>query len=493
MSYINEDAIAALSTASGKSAIAVIRLSGADAFEIIDKIFQTSSVQTRPVQAADKQIKYGYIVDGTEKKDEALCAFFKAPRTYTGENLVEISVHGNALIINEVLNLLYKNGARPAQAGEFTYRAFINGKKDLAQAEAVCALITGKTEKAVKAALNNLGGELSNKIKSLKDNLINLLAYVEASMDHPEEDIMFLSRSQKSGRLSDLIEQNAKLLSAYKISHTLNNGLKAAIIGKPNVGKSSLLNAILGKNRAIVTEIAGTTTDAIEEIIDCRGIPLTIIDTAGLRSHTNNAIEKLGQEKTKEALSAADIIIWVTDGSQPLDKNDEEIAEFLKNASTPIIAVENKCDLKLQSSKSVLLSSCAKPQDETVWKQSCNPHSQKLLNCFDKIKTKALNLSVCRLSAKTGDGVQELLDEIAKIAGVSDSCGNLMINARHYNLLQTAQSALENAKKQYTDGDSDEIAAFEIRNAAAAYEEILGITAPADILDAIFSTFCIGK
>jgi tRNA modification GTPase len=486
MSYINEDTIAALSTAPGKSAIAVIRLSGADAFEIIGKIFQALPVQGRPVEA-DKQIKYGYIVDAAEKKDEVLCAFFKAPRTYTGENLVEISVHGNTVIINEVLNLLYKNGARPAQAGEFTYRAFINGKKDLAQAEAVCALIAGKTEKAVKAALNNLGGELSNKIKNAKDALINLLAYLEAGMDHPEEDIMFLSRSQKSKTLSDLIEQNAKLLSAYKISQTLRNGLKAAIIGKPNVGKSSLLNAILGKNRAIVTEIAGTTTDAIEEIIDCRGIPLTIIDTAGLRSHTNNAIEKLGQEKTKETLSAADIIIRVTDGSQPLDKNDEEIAALLKNVSTPVITAENKSDLKLQSSDT------AKTRGDSAQDEIAGKRSGKILDGFGKAETQTFNPAVCRLSAKTGDGVPELLDKIAKIAGVSDSGGNLMINARHYNLLQTAQTALENAKKQYTNGDADEIAAFEIRSALAAYEEILGITAPADILDSIFSTFCIGK
>jgi tRNA modification GTPase len=473
MSYINEDAIAALSTASGKSAIAVIRLSGADAFEIIEKIFQ----QARPVQArpearpADKQIKYGYIVDGTEKKDEVLCSFFKAPNTYTGENLVEISVHGNALIINEVLNLLYKNGARPAQAGEFTYRAFINGKKDLAQAEAVCALITSKTEKAAKAALNNLGGEFSGKINAAKNALIELLAYIEAGLDHPEEDIMFLSRIEKSRRLSDLIEQNAKLMSAYKTSQTLQNGLKAAIIGKPNAGKSSLLNAIVGKNRAIVTEIAGTTTDAIEEIIDCRGIPLTIIDTAGLRSHANNAIEKLGQEKTKEALSYADIIIWVTDGSQPLDKNDEEIAAILQNVPKPLILAENKSDLKKQSSET----------------------PQRISAVIRKGGLVPRDIVPCRLSAKTGDGVQNLLDEIAKIAGVSDSGDNLMITARHYNLLQTAQTALETAKKQYADGDADEIAAFEIRTAVAAYEDILGITTPHDILDSIFSTFCIGK
>ncbi|MDR2192342.1 MAG: tRNA uridine-5-carboxymethylaminomethyl(34) synthesis GTPase MnmE [Endomicrobium sp.] len=469
MNYINEDSIAALSSAAGKAAIAVIRLSGGDSFEIIDKIFQAKSGRTAAVKedpAPDKQIKYGYIVDGVEKIDEVLCAFFKAPRTYTGENIVEISAHGNPVIVSGILNLLYKNGARAAQAGEFTYRAFINGKKDLAQAEAVCALIAGKTEKAVKAALNNLGGEFSNKIKSVKDALINLLAYTEASLDHPEEDIMFLSRAQKSRKLSDLIDQNSKLLSAYKISQCLQKGLKAAIIGKPNTGKSSLLNAIIGKNRAIVTEIAGTTTDAIEETIDCRGLPLTIIDTAGLRNHTNNAVEKLGQEKTREILSAADIIIWVIDGSQPLDKNDEEIAEILQNYETPIIIAANKSDIKRANFETAL------------------PAVKRLFS---------VSHSLLSLSAKTGECVAELLDAAAKIAGVSDSNGNIMISARHYALLQTAQTALENAKKQYEAQDADEIAAFEMRNAVSAYEDILGITAPHDILDSIFSTFCIGK
>jgi tRNA modification GTPase len=407
------------------------------------------------------------------------------------------------VIINEVLNLLYKNGARPAQAGEFTYRAFINGKKDLAQAEAVCALIMSKTEKAAKAALNNVSGEFSNKIKNIKNSLINLLAYVEASLDWPEEDIIFLSRIEKSRKLSDLIEQNAKLLTAYKTSQCLQKGLKAAIIGRPNVGKSSLLNAIVGKNRAIVTEIAGTTTDAIEETIDCHGLPLTIIDTAGLRSHANNCIEKLGQEKTKETLSAADIIIWVIDGSQPLDKNDEEIAALLKNYKTPIIVAANKSDLKrhnlefnIQSLDMENTNGCDKTLSASDISKRPTPFetAKPQFNLFEPVlsvvKSSFISLSI---SAKTGEGMSDLLDAASTIAGVSDNDDNLMINARHYRLLQTAQTALENAKKQYAVQDSDEIAAFEIRNAVSACEDILGITAPHDILDSIFSTFCIGK
>jgi len=460
MNYLKEDTIVALSTPNGKSAIAVIRLSGNESFNIINKIFKTNS-------KSDKQVKHGYIIDGIEKKDEVICIFFKSPHTYTGEDLVEISVHGNPIIINEVLNLTYKNGARPAEPGEFTYRAFLNGKLDLAEAEAVCALIASKTETFAKVALNNIYGKFSLKVKNIKNSLTSLIAFMEASLDHPDEDIMFLSLNEKLSRLNSYIKDVQDLLNSYKISKILQNGIKVAIIGKPNTGKSSLLNAILGKNRAIVTDIAGTTTDTIEEVIDCYGIPLTIIDTAGIRNHTNNLIELLGQEKTKEAVSKTDILVWLFDSSSGLDNNDVKIANFLEkfNPDTPIIGILNKSDLYPKLSFADIFESLK-------------------LNFFASLS----------LSTKTGIGIAELLKELCKFSGVSDSKNDyLMINSRHYNLLRNALESLIKAKQTLSMRNADEIACFEAVNAQAALNEILGVNVAEDILDTIFSTFCIGK
>ncbi|MDR2811918.1 MAG: tRNA uridine-5-carboxymethylaminomethyl(34) synthesis GTPase MnmE [Endomicrobium sp.] len=458
MNYLKSDTITALSTAAGKSAIAVIRLSGENAFKIIDKVFQTKSL-------TDKQVKYGYIIDGTEKIDEVICTFFKAPHTYSGEDLVEISVHGNPIIIDKVLNILYKAGARPAEGGEFTYRAFLNGKRDLAEAEAICNLITSKTAASAKAALNNISGVFSSKVKSIKDNIANLIAFMEVNLDHSEENIMFLSREEKLAKIDSHIQDVRNLLSSYKTSKILQNGVRVAIIGKPNVGKSSLLNAILGRNRAIVTDLAGTTTDTIEETIDCKGIALTIIDTAGIRDHTDNSIEFIGQERTKEAIHKAGILLWIFDSSSKLDKNDIKIAGFLKKSEIhiPIIAVLNKSDLHVNLSLT----------EEVNW------------DIFsDTIK----------ISAKTENGISNLLDKIAETTGISETQNDyLMINSRHYTLLKSALDALTKTREVLKAGNADEIACFEAINAQDYLNEILGVNVKQDILDIIFSNFCIGK
>jgi tRNA modification GTPase len=459
MNYLKEDTIVALSTAVGKSAIAVIRLSGMDSFKIANKVFITRS-------KSKKQIKYGYIMDGTEKKDEVLCTFLKAPRTYTGENLVEISVHGNPVIINEVIILLHKNGARLAEPGEFTYRAFLNNKIDLTKAEAICSLIASKAEKSVKAALNNLSGELSIKIKNVTTILTDLIALIEVTLEHPGEDITFLPHGDVVIKLDSCIKNIQDLLYSYKTSKILQCGIKTVIIGKPNVGKSSLLNKILGKDRAIVTDIAGTTLDSIEETINYKGVAITIVDTAGIRTSTENLIEFLGQKKTKEVVSEADVLVWLFDASSELDENDKKIADFIESLrfNIPTIGVLNKSDLFMKLSPAVISRNFS----------------------FS---------TVLFTSAKTGVGVSMLLGELAKIVGLEDSMDSyLVINSRHSILLQKALNFLVKARQLLDlEEDNDEIVCFEIAKAQTALNEILGINVKQDVLNTIFSTFCIGK
>ncbi|MDR2772800.1 MAG: tRNA uridine-5-carboxymethylaminomethyl(34) synthesis GTPase MnmE [Elusimicrobiota bacterium] len=456
--YLNDDTIAALSSGAGTAAIAVLRMSGPDAFEIADKIFLPYS--TKP-----NQVKVGVISDGENKIDEAVCVFFNEPHSYTGEDTVEFSIHGNPLLITEVMNLLIQNGARVALPGEFTFRSYTNGKRDLAQAEAVCAMIAGKTQSAAKAALNNMSGGFSNKINHITDELKHLLTYLEAALDHPEDDIPELTQDEKAESIEILVTETQKLIDVYKVSRILQVGLKAVIVGKPNVGKSSLLNAVLGKNRAIVTEIPGTTTDTIEETIDCKGVPLTIIDTAGIRDKKMNSIEILGQEKAKEAAKGADILIWLFDSSIPLGENDYQIERALKdsNFKGKIFLILNKSDLPAKITK-------------------------------EDIQYLAEGAEVLSISTSDKASVDVLIENIAKTAGLLDNQEDLlMINSRHWGLLNDAQKEFLEAKQIVLEQRDDEIVCLNLRTALKCFDEILGTDTPFDVLDGIFSTFCIGK
>jgi tRNA modification GTPase len=459
MNYLKDDDIVALSTVLGISAIAVIRLSGKNSFSIVSKIFKSHSKNNK------KQIQHGYIVYQNKIKDDVLCTFFKAPYTYTGENLVEISVHGNPLIIKSILNILCINGARLAEPGEFTYRAFLNGKMDLLEAESVCSLIRSQTNISTSLSLNNLTKVFSNKIKNILKIIVNLLTYIEANLNYPEDNIRVLSQKEKSDKIDYCVKIIKELLNSYNTTLFCKQSCKAIIIGKPNSGKSSIFNAIIGKDKAIVTDISGTTTDIIEENIEYKGYLLTFIDTAGINNTSKNFIECLGQKKTVETLKKANLIIWVCDISLKLDKNDKSIAQYInlyRKQNIPIIVLLNKSDL------THILS------------------VEKIRNVYSNIK------NVMIISVKKGFDINELLNNIVNIIGNTaiNLSTNVMVNERQHKLLEDVLKFLVAIKKVI---NLDEIICFYLVNIQEKLNEILGIKIKQNILENIFSKFCIGK
>ena len=351
-----------------------------------------------------------------------------------------------------------------ADKGEFTYRAFVNNKMDLSEAEAVNELINSSNSKSVELALNSLQGSLSNQIKKIKQDLTTLFAYLEVSLDYPQEDIDFLTREQKKENMQNIISQIDNLISSYSLSKLILNGIKVAIVGKPNAGKSSILNSILGYQRAIVTDIAGTTTDTIEETVEYNGISITIIDTAGIRYHTTNTIEKIGQERSKSSIDIADIILWIVDSSISLDDNDKQIADLLKNKQTKTIVVLNKSDLQQKTS-------------------------------LTELKKVANINTVINFSTVTKTPIETVLDKIFELMNLADVEENshILLNTRQYDLICKVKEQLNKIVELIDKGDSDEIVSFETQNTLNSLNEILGIDVKEDILHTVFSKFCVGK
>jgi tRNA modification GTPase len=460
--FKQEDTIVALATGNIKSALAIIRISGSIAKTVVSSVFFTKN--HNPVTIEDRKVYHGYIYDNDKKLDEVILYYLKAPHTYTGEDTVEISTHGNPLIVQKIVNLLLSKGIRPADKGEFTYRAFINNKMDLSEAEAVNELINSSNSKSVELVLNSLQGSLSDKIKNIKQDLTTLFAYLEVSLDYPQEDIDFLTRDQKKESMQKIISRLNDLISSYSLSKLITNGIKIAIVGKPNAGKSSILNSILGYQRAIVTDIAGTTTDTIEETVEYNGISITIIDTAGIRYHTTNTIEKIGQERSKSSIEVADIILWITDSSIDFDDNDKQIADLLKDKQAKTIVVLNKSDLQQKVSLTEL-------------KKIANINT--VINFSTVIKTP----------------IETILNKIFELMNLTDieENTNVLLNTRQYNLICKVQEHLNKILELIDKGDSDEIVSFETQNALNSLNEILGIDAKEDILHTVFSKFCVGK
>jgi tRNA modification GTPase len=452
-----DDTITAIATPLGEGGLAVIRLSGTDALIIADACFRPLGLSAlRPSTAPTHTIHLGKIVRRGQAMDEVLLSVLRAPRTFTREDTVEISCHGGLLPARMVLQTLLENGARLAAPGEFTRRAFLNGRIDLAQAEAVADLIHSRTELALAAAHEQLAGQLSWRINHLRDNLMKILAHVEAHIDFPDEDIAPDTREQLLERLRGAISFMEELLRTAHEGQILRRGIRAAIIGRPNAGKSSLLNQLLGHDRAIVSAIPGTTRDTIEETANIRGIPVLFIDTAGLRESANE-IEIEGIRRSRQSLAAADLILHVLDSSEPFTTADEaHLAEF---PGKPRIVVRNKSDLPPRLGL---------------------PAGQEAI-------------AVCCLSGSGIEALKNAIKERVWAGEIQAEMLQVMINARHQDALSRAHTAAARAVEALAAGVALEFTALDLRIAANAVGEIVGKTTTEDLLDAIFSQFCIGK
>lgn len=452
-----EDTIAAIATPLGEGALAVIRVSGANAFVVTDKIFVPqgkSSLKTS--EARTHTLQYGHIVSNERVVDEVLVAVMRAPRTFTREDVTEITCHGGVLAAKMVLDAVLSAGARLAEPGEFTKRAFLNGRIDLAQAEAVADLIVARTELAVSAANEQLAGKLSRRINEVRDQMMLTLAHIEAHIDFPDEDIAPDTHEALLGRLRRASAFMDELLRTANEGQVLRRGIRAAIVGRPNAGKSSLLNQLLGHDRAIVSAIPGTTRDTIEETANIRGIPVVFIDTAGLREGTDE-IEIEGIKRSRTSLERAELILHVLDNSEPLTESDSAyLSEF---ANKKRIIVRNKVDLAPRLEF---------PGEDPAVEVSC----------------------------VSGAGIESLKDKIKSLVWSGEIRADMlevMINSRHQDALRRAREATENTIASFADGQTLEIAAMELRIATNAIGEVVGKTTTEDLLDAIFSQFCLGK
>lgn len=454
------DTIAAISTPLGEGGIGIIRISGKDAISIANKIFRSpKGVNLQDVKT--HTIHYGFIVDPVtqEKVDEVLVTVMRAPHTYTREDVVEINCHGGYITLKRILDIVLAQGARLAEPGEFTKRAFLRGRIDLSQAESVIDLIRAKTEQAQKIALEHLSGKLSHKINELRDRLMRVCAHVEAYIDFPEEDIDGLTQEEIQSEINSVKEEIKKLIEGYEEGKIYREGLTTAIVGKPNVGKSSLLNALLMKDRAIVTEIPGTTRDIIEEYVNIKGMPLKIVDTAGIRQ-THDLVEAEGIKRSLRAASEAELVLLVLDSSRPIDSLDEEIIN--KVIHKKVIVVVNKKDIKS--------------------KEFQIPNSLK-----DK--------PMVEISALKGEGIEELKELIfnTTISGKYEQEGLIVTKLRHKLALDKALEALNNALQSFKEKEPLEITAMFLREALSFLGQIVGVVTTEEILNLIFSEFCIGK
>ena len=455
------DTIAAISTSTGNSGIGIIRVSGDEAIEIVDKIFKSNKEGKRLINVKSHTVNYGNIVDGEKVLDQVLVLVMKNPHSYTGEDTVEIDCHGGMLILKKVLDLVIKNGAKSAAPGEFTKRAFLNGRLDLSQAEAVMDLINSHNDFALNSSIEQLKGGVSEKIKEIRSDVIYHIAFIESALDDPEH----ISLDGYDNEISEMINKNIskikKMIDTFDNGRIMKEGIKTVILGKPNAGKSSLLNRMLGEERAIVTDIEGTTRDTLEENINLNGLSLKIIDTAGIRN-TDDKVEQIGVNKAKEIAEGADLIIYVVDGSKDIDENDKEILEIIKNKK--VIVLLNKTDI-----------------DRVVDIEQLNEIPKE---------------DIIEFSAKAGLGTDELEEKIKDMFYSGEITFNDQVyitNARHKEALENSYNSLLKVKESVDAGMPEDFYSIDLMDAYEQLGLIIGESVEDDLVNEIFSKFCMGK
>lgn len=457
---LNKETIAAISTGMSNSGIGIVRISGDAAFQIIDRIYKGKKKLS---EADSHTIHYGFIKDGGETVDEVLVSVMRAPRTFTGEDTVEINCHGGVYVVQRVLETVLKNGARPAEPGEFSKRAFLNGKMDLSQAEAVIDVITSKNEYALQSSVSQLRGSVKKKIETMRETLLYHTAFIETALDDPEHISVDGYGETLGKELIPIREELKKLIDSAGNGRIIKEGIQTVILGKPNAGKSSLLNVLSGRERAIVTEIEGTTRDVLEEQIHLNGLNLNMIDTAGIRQ-TEDVVEKIGVEKAREYAESADLIIYVADASRKLDENDREIAQII--AGKKVVVLLNKSDLEPVLTREELRTFL---EDE---------------------------FPVIEVSAKEEKGIRELEQQLKTMFLSGDLSFNdevMITNMRQKSALQDAYMSLRKVQESIEDQMPEDFYSIDLMDAYEALGSITGETIGEDLVNEIFSKFCMGK
>lgn len=455
------DTIAAIATAMTNSGIGIIRISGPEALSVADRVFRPKKEGKVLSKEKTYTVHYGTICDGDEVIDEVLVVIMRGPGSYTAEDTVEIDCHGGVLVMRRILETVLKHGARMAEPGEFTKRAFLNGRIDLSQAEAVIDVIQSKNQYALKSSVSQLKGSMSRKVKDLREKLLYEIAFIESALDDPEHISLEGYPEALYSKLQPIKEELSRAIGSFDNGRVLTEGVKTVILGKPNAGKSSLMNVLVGEERAIVTDIAGTTRDTLEENIRLNGISLNVIDTAGIRE-TEDIVEKIGVDKAKNIADEADLIIFVADGSRPLDGNDEQIIELIRDRKA--IVLLNKTDLTMVLSEEELREKTGKP--------------------------------VIPVSAKEQKGIDKLEEQIKEwfLHGEIDFNDEVMItNVRHKTAMSEALKSLELVERSIEDGMPEDFFSIDLMNAYEQLGTIIGESLEDDLVNEIFSRFCMGK